>query len=69
MSTLSKSNDSRSLNYGNDGSWKKVLFIFNPVSGRSQIRTDLVDILDGKIEEMTDKYRRGGQEDDYSFEE
>ena len=46
MSTLSKSNDSRSLNYGNDGSWKKVLFIFNPVSGKSQIRTDLVDILD-----------------------
>ena len=29
----------------------------------------LFDILDGKIEEMTDKYRRGGQEDDYSFEE
>ncbi len=26
--------------------WKKVLFIFNPVSGKSQIRTDLVDILE-----------------------
>ena len=26
--------------------WKKVLLIFNPVSGKSQIRTDLVDILE-----------------------
>ena len=46
MSTLSKSDNSGPLNYGSDGSWKKVLFIFNPVSGRSQIRTDLVDILE-----------------------
>ena len=29
-----------------DEMWKKVLFIFNPVSGKSQIRTDLVDILE-----------------------
>ena len=46
MSTLSKNDKSRKKNYGNDSSWKKVLFIFNPVSGRSQIRTDLVDILE-----------------------
>ena len=46
MSTLSKNDKSRNKNYGNDSSWKKVLFIFNPVSGRSQIRTDLVDILE-----------------------
>ena len=26
--------------------WKKVLLVFNPVSGKSQIRTDLVDILE-----------------------
>jgi YegS/Rv2252/BmrU family lipid kinase len=26
--------------------WKKILFVFNPVSGRSQIRNHLVDILD-----------------------
>ncbi len=25
--------------------WKKILFIFNPVAGRSQIRNDLVEIL------------------------
>ena len=30
----------------NDEMWKKVLLIFNPVSGKSQIRTDLVDILE-----------------------
>ena len=29
----------------------------------------LFDILELKIEEMTDRYRRGGQEDEYSFEE
>jgi hypothetical protein len=29
----------------------------------------LFDILEQKIEEMADNYRRGGQEDDYSFEE
>ena len=26
--------------------WKKALFIFNPVAGRSEIRTELVDILE-----------------------
>ena len=26
--------------------WKKVLFVFNPVAGRSEIRTELVDILE-----------------------
>ena len=26
--------------------WKKVLFIFNPVAGRSEIRSELVDILE-----------------------
>ena len=29
----------------------------------------LFDLLEMKIEEMTDRYRRGGQEDEYSFEE
>ena len=29
----------------------------------------LFDILELKIEEMTERYRRGGQEDEYSFEE
>ena len=29
----------------------------------------LFDLLELKIEEMTDRYRRGGQEDEYSFEE
>lgn len=29
-----------------DSPWKKILFVFNPVSGRSQIRNYLVDILD-----------------------
>ena len=46
MSTPSKIDKSRTGNFGTDGSWKKVLFIFNPVSGKSQIRTDLVDILE-----------------------
>ena len=26
--------------------WKKILFVFNPVAGRSQIRNHMVDILD-----------------------
>ena len=26
--------------------WKKALFVFNPVAGRSEIRTELVDILE-----------------------
>ena len=26
--------------------WKKILFIFNPVSGRSQIKTNLMEILE-----------------------
>ena len=26
--------------------WTKVLFVFNPVAGRSEIRTELVDILE-----------------------
>ena len=26
--------------------WKKILFVFNPVAGRSQIRNYMVDILD-----------------------
>jgi hypothetical protein len=29
----------------------------------------LFDILEKKIDEMAEKYRRGGQEDEYSFEE
>lgn len=28
------------------GTWKKILFVFNPVAGRSQIREDLLDILE-----------------------
>lgn len=27
-------------------SWKKILFVFNPVAGRSQIRTSLLDIIE-----------------------
>ena len=29
----------------------------------------LFDLLNKRIEEVADKYRRGGQEDEYSFEE
>ena len=46
MTTLSKSEKDPSIYREYDNLWKKVLFIFNPVSGKSQIRTDLVDILE-----------------------
>ena len=46
MTTLSKNELQNVPNKEHDEMWKKVLFIFNPVSGKSQIRTDLVDILE-----------------------
>lgn len=45
MSTNLVNNEHESLYKAVVERWKKVLFIFNPVSGKSQIRTDLVDIL------------------------
>ena len=45
MSTLSKSENPETAGSREIDPWKKVLFIFNPVSGKSQIRTDLADIL------------------------
>lgn len=46
MTTPSKNELQPAQDREHDEMWKKVLFIFNPVSGRSQIRTDLVDILE-----------------------
>lgn len=46
MTTPSKNKPMNTRNNEQDETWKKVLLIFNPVSGRSQIRTDLVDILE-----------------------
>ena len=46
MTTPSKNELPNRQNSEQDEMWKKVLLIFNPVSGRSQIRTDLVDILE-----------------------
>ena len=31
---------------GSSKPWKKILFVFNPVAGRSQIRNYMVDILE-----------------------
>ena len=45
MSTSLVNNERDSLYKAVVERWKKVLFIFNPVAGKSQIRTDLVDIL------------------------
>ena len=45
MSTLLKSENPEAEDQRETDPWKKVLFIFNPVSGKSQIRTDLADIL------------------------
>jgi YegS/Rv2252/BmrU family lipid kinase len=46
MSTSLENNPHESLYKAVVEPWKKVLFIFNPVAGKSQIRTDIVDILD-----------------------
>ena len=46
MTMLSESNDKKHLYSEFEESRKKVLFIFNPVAGKSQIRSDLVDILE-----------------------
>lgn len=45
MNIPSKSSRRDPVKYRGDDSWKKILFIFNPVSGKSQIRSDLMDIL------------------------
>ena len=45
MSTNLVNNEQDSLYKAVTEPLKKVLFIFNPVAGKSQIRTDLVDIL------------------------
>ena len=46
MTSYSESEDRGSLYKPLSEQWKKVLFVFNPVAGRSEIRTELVDILD-----------------------
>ena len=52
--------------------WKKILFVFNPVAGRSQIKNHMVDILQilSKAEYKVVCYptqARGEREDDYLY--
>ena len=48
-----------------------MLFVLFAIATEPAMRYlgKLFDILELKIEEMTERYRRGGQEDEYSFEE
>lgn len=46
MTTLLENDERRNLYTGFEEPRKKILFIFNPVSGRSQIRGDLLEIME-----------------------
>ena len=59
MTEFLMNRDKPSLYREDDGNVGRILFIFNPVSGKSQIRNDLLDILQilsGTA--MAEKYRR-----------
>ena len=54
MTTLSENKDRDSIYSEYGKKWEKLLFVFNPVSGKSQIRGDLMDILD-TLSQKTDQ--------------
>ena len=54
MTTLSENKDRDHIYSEYGKKWEKILFVFNPVSGKSQIRGDLMDILE-TLSQKTDQ--------------
>ena len=46
MTSLSNNEKAYKIYREEDDLWKKILFVFNPVSGRTQIKSDLMEILE-----------------------
>lgn len=46
MTNLSNNKQDLDIYREEDEAWKKILFVFNPVSGRTQIKNDLMEILE-----------------------